>query len=168
MVWNLRIESAVTAPDDSGEVHVTVPGPRVPPGRYTVTVRAGAETRSAEVLVLADPRIFSDDAALEAQYRLLVAIRDRLDEIGRAVAWIHAQPGTDRLAALESALVGRAGGHSDALKNAPGLAAKIVLLPEIVVELSDTAPTEAVTHRLAAAAGPAGHAARRTAHARIT
>ncbi len=103
-----------------------------------------AETRSAETVVLRDPRIFSDDAALEAQYALLVEVRDRLDEIGRAVAWIHAQPGTERLAELELALVGRPAGQHDVLKDAPGLAAKIVLLPEIVVELSDTAPTAAV------------------------
>lgn len=143
VVWDLRIEPAVTAPDDAGVVRAVVPGPRVPPGRYTVTIRAGAETRSAEVQVLRNPRIFSDDAALDAQYSLLVEVRDRLDEIGRAVTWIRTQSGSDRLAALELALVGP-DAHSDALKDAPGMVAKIVLLPEIVVELSDTAPTGAV------------------------
>lgn len=41
-------------------------------------------------------------------------------------------------------MAGGAGSHGDALKNPPSLTDRMVLLPEIVVEPSDTAPAGAV------------------------
>lgn len=144
VVWDLRIEGAVSAPDGDGKVRPVFAGPRVPPDSYTVTVRAGNESRSASVSVLGDPRIFSSHDDLREQYDLLGEIRDGLDLIGRTVDWIRTQPATNELPDLEHLLVGGPTEHSDALKDPPSLLAKIVLLPEIVVELSDTAPTAAV------------------------
>jgi photosystem II stability/assembly factor-like uncharacterized protein len=135
MVWDLRIEPAVTAPNDEGVVEAVTPGPRVPPGRYRVSVRAGGQSRTADVEVVADPRILGGDAALSAQYDLLVEIRDRLDQIGRVVGWLHAHGEGDRLVGFEHRLTGPKGSDAEALKDPPGLVVEIVLLPEIVVEL---------------------------------
>lgn len=155
-VWDLRIRPALAAPDRDGVVEALTPGPRVPPGNYRVEVTVGEQTRTARACIVADPRIFSDDEALRAQYLLLVNIRDQLDKIGLAVARIHRalasdgeedetpSPKSKLLRQVELRLVGGSSSHGAELKNAPGLAAKIKLLPEIVVELSDTAPTQAV------------------------
>jgi len=144
VVWDLRIEPAASAPEPDGSVTAVTPGPRIPPGRYAVTVHAGDWAETVAVDVVRDPRIVSDDAALTAQYRLLARIRDRLDQIGRVVGWIRRQPASDRLAVFARRLAGGAGSTEDALKNLPSLTDRMVLLPEIVVELSDTAPTGAV------------------------
>lgn len=149
VVWDLRIDAAVSAPEENSEVSEVTPGPRVPPGRYEITVRAGDHTQSQQVEVVRDPRLASSDADLQAQYDLLLDIRDCLDEAGRAVAWIRGRlpsvgpDEAERLRAYQHELIGAHASFSDALKYAPGLIAKIVLLPEIVVELSDTAPTHA-------------------------
>ena len=151
LVWDLRIEPPAAAPDDEGEVKAVTPGPRVPPGRYGVALEVGGERREASVRVVRDPRIFSGDADLQAQYDLLLQVRDRLDDVGAAVRRIRgARSGEDvppavdaELERLEKLLLGSATNHADELKRPPGLVAKLKLLPEIVVELSDTAPTAA-------------------------
>lgn len=151
LVWDLRVEPPVTAPDEEGAVEAVTPGPRVPPDRYGVELEVGGQRRTAPVQVVRDPRIFSDDAALRAQYDLLVQVRDRLDDVGAAVSRIReARRGnalppevTAELERLEKLLLGSATNHADELKRPPGLVAKLKLLPEIVVELSDTAPTGA-------------------------
>ncbi|WP_236826795.1 MULTISPECIES: sialidase family protein [unclassified Blastococcus] len=152
LVWDLRVEPAVSAPGEDGSVEAVTPGPRVPPGSYGVELVVGDQRRRARVRVVRDPRIFSDDAALQAQYELLVRVRDRLDDIGVAVSRIRSAraagdglpPEVDgELERLEKLLLGSATNHADELKRPPGLVAKLKLLPEIVVELSDTAPTAA-------------------------
>jgi hypothetical protein len=151
LVWDLRVEPPVKAPDEEGVVEAVTPGPRVPPGRYGVELQVGDERRSASVQVVRDPRIFSDDADLQAQFDLLVQVRDRLDDVGAAVRRIRsAGRAADlpsevaaELERLEKLLLGSATNHADELKRPPGLVAKLKLLPEIVVELSDTAPTAA-------------------------
>jgi photosystem II stability/assembly factor-like uncharacterized protein len=149
-VWDLRTTPAL-GPGDDGPEPIT-PGPRVPPGRYRVAVVAGDERREAEVTVLRDPRLPSDDEALRQQYDLLARVRDALADAGRALLWLDerladdALPEGERAALAESRRVigGQSSGHGDDLKQPPGLTAKIKLLPEIVSELSDTAPTAAV------------------------
>ncbi len=152
IVWDLRIEPALKPPEDDGSVEPVTPGPRVPPGQYRVRVVAGDAQQEADVRVVADPRLAEPASALDAQYELLVQVRDLLAQITSAVGWARGQLGDaeldDRrraaLAAAERALMGTSKTHGDELKHPPGLVAKIVLLPEIVVELSDTAPTQAV------------------------
>jgi photosystem II stability/assembly factor-like uncharacterized protein len=143
-VWDLRVEPPAGPPGADGTVAALTPGPRVPPGRYRITVRAGDTQDSGTVDIRRDPRIFSDDAALRAQFDLLLTVRDALDHIGRLAAWISDQPEDDRLAGIRRRLCGGSKDYGEALKRVPSLSDRIVLLPEIVVELSDTPPTAAV------------------------
>jgi photosystem II stability/assembly factor-like uncharacterized protein len=163
-VWDLRIDGPVSPPDDQGIRHTVVPGPRVPPGRYTVELEVGPHRLTRDLTVVRDPRLFSDDEDLQAQYDLLLRVRDRLEAIERGV-----ERATVAVVALERVLVlpdlsdelrevavdlvrridaerrvlanPDMQGHGDALKFPAGLDQQIVLLPEIVVELSDTRPT---------------------------
>ncbi len=152
MVWDLRVEAALGAPEGEEPAKPITPGPRVPPGRYGVGLTVRGERREAEATVLRDPRIFSGDEALGQQYELLVDIRDGLAAAGRALTWIDArlvdteldEGARDELGRTRAAIGGAKGGHGDDLKKPPGLVAKIQLIPEIVSELSDTAPTRSV------------------------
>jgi hypothetical protein len=165
-VWDLRIEPALAASTDGSPRGVVYPGPRVAPGRYTVTLGALGATAEQTVVVERDPRGIATDEDLAEQHRLLVRIRDLLQRVADGIGWA-----TSTHASLE-ALRTRLGGrplaerigtvadridallrvltnpdmkdHNDALKMAAGLEQKIVLLPEIVVELSDTRPVQGV------------------------
>lgn len=165
-LWDLRIEPALTAPRDGSPRTVIHPGPRVPPGTYTLTLDDGTHRSSRELTVLRDPRGIADDADLEEQYRLLIRIRDLLGRIGDGIGWsdaAHTAVGdlrervgdgalADRLAEVAAAIDAERRvltnpdlqNHNDALKMPAGLDQKIVLLPEIVVELSDTRPVPGV------------------------
>ncbi len=142
--WDLRIEPAISPEPEHGARQVVTAGPRVPPGTYEVRVKAGSHVESLILTVVADPRIFSEDDALRAQYDLLVEIRNVLNEITAAVDKIRAAPHSADLEALEHLLHGAEEGSGEDYKHPPALVAKIKLLPQIVIELSDTAPTAAV------------------------
>ncbi|MBD8023274.1 VPS10 domain-containing protein [Microbacterium gallinarum] len=165
-VWDLRIEPALAASTDGSPRGVVYPGPRVAPGRYTVTLEALGTTVEQPVMVERDPRGIATDDDLAEQHRLLVRIRDLLQRVADGIGWATATHAS--LEALRTRLDGRPlaerigtvadridallrvltnpdmKDHNDALKMAAGLEQKIVLLPEIVVELSDTRPVQGV------------------------
>ncbi|NYD68092.1 glycosyl hydrolase [Agromyces atrinae] len=165
-LWDLRIEPSLTSPRGGAKRDVLFPGPRVAPGRYTVTLDDGTTSVSREVEVLRDPRGIADDADLAEQFALLVRIRDLLQRVADGIGWSESAH-----AALEALRPKLGDGdlgervdaamteidavrrvltnpdlqnHNDALKMPAGLDQKIVLLPEIVVELSDTRPVPGV------------------------
>ena len=85
-VWDLRYPGA------NGEV--TMPGPVAVPGRYTVELRLDGHTRATTIQVLEDPRVAADQDDLEAQFGLLIQIRDKAREVNVAVAdirWLRSQ-----------------------------------------------------------------------------
>lgn len=165
-LWDLRIEPALTSPRDGSSREVVHPGPRVPPGTYSVELAALGSTHVQDVQVERDPRGVASDDDLVEQYRLLVRIRDLLQRVADGIGW--SASAFEALEGLRARLDGRplaerigatAGeidalrrvltnpdmkDHNDALKMAAGLEQKIVLLPEIVVELSDTRPVPGV------------------------
>jgi photosystem II stability/assembly factor-like uncharacterized protein len=165
-LWDLRIEPALATPRDGSPRGVVYPGPRVAPGSYTVVLEALGETIEQEIRVERDPRGIATDEDLAEQHRLLVRIRDLLQRIGDGIGWAAAtyetleslrarvagRPLEERIAAIAGEIDGfrrvltnpDMKDHNDALKMAAGLEQKIVLLPEIVVELSDTRPVAGV------------------------
>lgn len=177
--WDLRTTSVAGILDDAGKRNRVLAGPRVPPGRYRVEVRVGDCVEGAAITVERDPRTYADDADLEAQYDYLVRVRDLVERTQRAVersrriraeldVWSHAAAPDEvgdaarsvagRLEAVERVLTNPdLRDHGDALKMEAGVDQKLVLLPEIVVELSDTRPTqgarEVLDHLAAVAEG---------------
>ncbi|MDN3495405.1 hypothetical protein QL996_05655 [Planococcus sp. APC 4015] len=165
-LWDLRIEPALTSPRDGSPRAVVYPGPRVAPGRYTVELATSGGTSVREVHVARDPRGFATDDDLVEQHRLLVRIRDLLQRVAEGIGWsaaAHAALDELRVRLEDRPIAARIAAtaddidalrrvltnpdmkdHNDALKMAAGLEQKIVLLPEIVVELSDTRPVQGV------------------------
>lgn len=82
--WNMRSEGPVLVP---GAVAwpSPPPGPRVPPGRYTVTLEVDGWSASEPLEILPDPRYRTTPEGYAAQHALLVDIRDALSEAHRAV-----------------------------------------------------------------------------------
>lgn len=181
VVWDLRIAPALGLPNDDGVRSPVTPGPRVPPGQYEVELGDGTTTATQTVTVVRDPRSETTDAELVEQYDILVRIRDLLQRVADGVHRARtvreqltvlrgrtgetgefsrsAGPVIDDLARIEAVLTNpELKNHNDALKMAAGLDEKIKLLPEIVIELSDTPPTPGAYQVLEIFAGHAADA----------
>jgi photosystem II stability/assembly factor-like uncharacterized protein len=90
MIWDLRYDDPVQIP---GAFYQGEPprGPIVPPGRYQIKLALGEKTRTAELTVIADPRIADSDAAIEAKTTLAMACYHDIDALHRAVNDIRAR-----------------------------------------------------------------------------
>jgi photosystem II stability/assembly factor-like uncharacterized protein len=62
-----------------------VPGPLAPPGRYQVRLKAGDQTLTVPIELRVDPRVPVAQADLEAQFDLMLQIRDKVSETHDAV-----------------------------------------------------------------------------------
>ncbi|MGH2451274.1 MAG: WD40/YVTN/BNR-like repeat-containing protein [Candidatus Limnocylindria bacterium] len=94
-VWNMRHPDAKKVEDDASmeEFERALAGPIVPPGRYQVKLKVGGKTHTAAFEIRMDPRVPVDQAALVAQFELLLAVRDRLSETHEAINRIRAVRG---------------------------------------------------------------------------
>ncbi|HET8627687.1 MAG TPA: glycosyl hydrolase [Thermomicrobiales bacterium] len=86
--WDMRYPDA-TKLDDGGALGAywggSVIGPVVVPGDYEVRLEAGGQSLSQAVTIVEDPRVTASRDDLQAQFDLLMAIRDKLDEVHGAV-----------------------------------------------------------------------------------
>src|SRR3712207_4396012 len=60
-------------------------GPLAPPGMYQVQLSVGGETYTASFEVRKDPRVAAMQADFDAQFSLLMRIRDKLSETHDAI-----------------------------------------------------------------------------------
>ncbi|MBV6521999.1 MAG: hypothetical protein MNPFHGCM_02143 [Gemmatimonadaceae bacterium] len=68
----------------------TVEGPVAPPGTYSVRMTVnGGEPQTQVLRVKKDPRSEATDADLQAQFKLLIAIRDKVTEANNAVRTVR-------------------------------------------------------------------------------
>ena len=76
-VWNMRYPDATNVP---GAIFWagSVDGPIAPPGEYQVRLTVGEWTQTAPFVIEKDPRIAATQADLDAQFALLLKIRDQL------------------------------------------------------------------------------------------
>ena len=83
-VWDLRHEGAmrVRGNKTGGEANK---GPFVLPGNYTVRLHLGGEVQEATLEVRADPRVDVPLEDLRAQHDLLLAVRDKLNQLYQGV-----------------------------------------------------------------------------------
>src|SRR5207237_9554350 len=83
-VWNLRAPDAKKANDivvDDGAIE----GPIVPPGRYSVRITVGGQSRTQRFTVVNDPRVTTSAADLAAQYAFALQIHEHIDTLVSAV-----------------------------------------------------------------------------------
>ena len=107
-VWDLRYEDAhkVIPHDDHQQGYVK--GPHAPPGTYRVTLSVGDEELSESFDVVKEAGVSASDADLQAQFDLLLSIRDKLSATHKQInqmrdARAQLKGWRERLAGLESA-----------------------------------------------------------------
>jgi photosystem II stability/assembly factor-like uncharacterized protein len=166
LVWDYRYaapadldaKKSSSAGEDEDDA---VRGPRAIPGTYQVQLVAGDQTLSQGFAVLADPRLAVSQPDLNAQFQLLLAVRDRISETHTLInqvrrlskqvdAWLERAPSDndqvmtaaqalkDQLKAVEGELI-----NLDAEKPRPGpnrVKEKWTALSAMIDE-SDDAPT---------------------------
>jgi photosystem II stability/assembly factor-like uncharacterized protein len=87
-VWDLRYESPVKIPAaiyDEGNPT----GPLVMPGTYQARLTVGGKTSTAPIEVKMDPRVKTTTADLQKQFDLMLKLRDRQDEMNKAILAIR-------------------------------------------------------------------------------
>jgi hypothetical protein len=83
-VWNLRYPDARGVPGDA-TTERSLTGPLAPPGTYQVQLSVGGQTYTAAFELRQDPRVTATQADFEAQFDLLLRIRDKLSETHDAI-----------------------------------------------------------------------------------
>jgi photosystem II stability/assembly factor-like uncharacterized protein len=87
-IWDLRFSSAAAVPGDLTS-DKALSGPLVAPGKYSVDLRVGNVVKTESFDVLPDPLCSATVLEIESQVEMLVQIRDRIDELHRAVNQIR-------------------------------------------------------------------------------
>ncbi len=88
-VWDLRYDDPVQIPGAFYE-DLAPRGPLVLPGKYTVTLSVGGQSRTATLLVEEDPRVRSSPDGLRQKFVLAMQAYHDLDALHRAVNDIRA------------------------------------------------------------------------------
>jgi hypothetical protein len=90
LIWDLRYDDPVQIPGAfyQGEAPR---GPIVAPGQYQLRLKQGDKTRTAELTVIADPRVAASAAAIAAKTALALATYRDIDALHRAVNDIRAR-----------------------------------------------------------------------------
>ena len=87
-IWDMRYASASRVPDDKSAAGA-VTGPLAPPGTYQVSITVGDESQTQSFEILKDPRVQTSQQDLEAQFDLLIRLRDRITETHDSVSKIR-------------------------------------------------------------------------------
>jgi hypothetical protein len=168
-VWNLRYPDARGVPGDV-TTERSLTGPLAPPGAYQVQLDVSGQTYRASFELLKDPRVRATQADFEAQFNLLLRIRDKLSETHDAInqlrsvrqqveEWVRRAEGLpndqateavgkaatgmkEKLTAIEAELIqSRARVQQDQLNFPTRLNAKLSGLTSVVAS-ADGAPTQ--------------------------
>ena len=78
-IWNMRYPNARKVPGDKTTEDMLT-GPTAPPGTYQVTLAASGQEQTQTFEIVKDPRVSASQADLEAQFQLLMDIRDKISE----------------------------------------------------------------------------------------
>jgi hypothetical protein len=78
-VWNLRYPLARKVPGDKSVDDVLV-GPLAPPGTYQVKLTVGDQSQTQTFQIIKEPRVAAQQEDFDAQFQLLIKIRDKLSE----------------------------------------------------------------------------------------
>ena len=101
--WDLRYDDPVKIPKavyDEGEPTA----PLVMPGKYQVRLTAGGKSETRTIEVAMDPRVKTGMADLQKQFDLMLKLRDREDEMNKAILAIRDLRG--QLLAIEKRIGG--------------------------------------------------------------
>jgi hypothetical protein len=158
-VWDMRYPAPTEVEGASFWDESGAAGPLAPPGAYQVQLTVGDTVLKQSFDILADPRVSVEQADLVEQFRLAMAIRDRLSEthatanriaeLRRQIAAWRARPQVEPLIGrLDDADQQLASIDHELIERAPGLSyahpirlnAKLAALG-VMVGAADAAPT---------------------------
>ncbi len=169
-IWNLRYAAARKVPDDKTTEDRMI-GPLAPPGTYQVRLTRGDESHTQTFEIIKDPRVAATREDFDAQFNLLLNIRDKLSETHDAInslrsvrqqvdEWVQraenhaaaeavsnaAEALKDKLSAIEQELIQvNYQGARDRLNLPAKLNAKLAELTSVVAA-ADFAPPQQVYH----------------------
>jgi hypothetical protein len=179
-VWDLRYEGANRVPNYSlWEYKDGARGPLAVPGQYQVRLTVEGKSQTAPLELKLDPRVHTDQADLQKQFDLEIAIREQLNRVYEAVNQIEdvreqsvgmkkRLPENDanrafftaaddlekKLVAVRDPLINlRISANEDSLAYRPQLDGQLAFLAMIAGGYSDSAPTEAAVQRFAVLKG---------------
>ena len=107
-VWDLRYADAARVQPHDDQQSGFIKGPHAAPGNYRVTLTVGGESLSQAFDVVKEAGVQASDADLQAQFQLLMQIRDKVSSTHKLVnqmrdARAQLKGWRERLAGLESA-----------------------------------------------------------------
>ncbi|HLZ59836.1 MAG TPA: hypothetical protein VKR06_23045 [Ktedonosporobacter sp.] len=88
-VWNMRYPDPTKLEEGFMGGENTLVGPVVAPGTYQVRLVAGEQSHTTSFEIQKDPRVAATQHDLEAQFALLLRIRDRLSETHEAITTLR-------------------------------------------------------------------------------
>ncbi|MEA3138745.1 MAG: hypothetical protein QOK23_914 [Gammaproteobacteria bacterium] len=150
LVWDLRYDDPTQIPGAFYQDQAPR-GPLVPPGHYQVRLTLGDKSRTADLTVIADPRVGDRDGAIAVKTALALATYKDIDALHRAVNDIRARrlalkssPTSHedaKLASVEEALMQVKMNGSEAGLAFPGMLNEQLAAFAGTLEDADTPPT---------------------------
>jgi photosystem II stability/assembly factor-like uncharacterized protein len=150
LVWDLRYDDPTQIPGAFYQ-DLAPRGPLVAPGHYQVRLTLGDKSRTANLTVIADPRVGDRDGAIAAKTALALATYTDIDVLHRAVNDIrarrlaikssHASHEDAKLAGIEEALMQVKMNGSEAGLAFPGMLNEQLAAFAGTLEDADTRPT---------------------------
>ena len=106
-VWNMRYPAARKVPEDKTTEDAVV-GPLASPGAYQVSLQVGDDSQTQTFRIVKDPRVGASQEDLDAQFKFLIQIRDKVSETHDGINQLR------RVRQQVEQWVGRAEGHASA------------------------------------------------------
>ncbi|HEX5166606.1 MAG TPA: glycosyl hydrolase, partial [Thermomicrobiales bacterium] len=158
-VWNLRYANAKPAKGVDMAADALL-GPIAVPGKYTAELAVDGKTYSSEITIEADPRVGASAKDLQAQFDLLMQIRDKQSETHVAITTIRT---------IKEQLDGWSARATDAgqKEQATALRDKLVAIEEVLVQPKASDPRQfpnGLNDKLAALPGMISNADTRPAN----
>ncbi len=119
--WDWRYQEPVKIPKaiyDEGDPA----GPLALPGKYKVRLVAGGKTETGPIEIVLDPRVKTSSADLQKQFDLMLKLRDRQDEMNKAILSIRDL--RSQLLAIEKR-IGSGGANKTLIEQSTALRTKI-------------------------------------------
>jgi len=140
--WDLRYEPPAKIPAaiyDEGEPA----GPLVLPGTYQAKLSASGKSSTVPIEVVMDPRVKTSATDLQKQFELMVQLRDRQDEMNKAILAIRDL--RTQLAALETRL-GKRENAKTIVSSSVELRKKISAIEEELIQVNSKASEDELNY----------------------
>ncbi len=137
-VWNMRYPSARKATGDSS-TEKNLDGPVASPGVYKARLAVGGDLQTQEFEIRKDPRVPATQEDLDAQFDLLIKIRDKLSETHDAINAIRSIKG-------QAEEWKRRSDSETVTSAAAGLSDKLTAIEEELVQSRGSAPLDRVNY----------------------